>query len=1279
MAFKLFYSWQSKTDQKLNRYFIRDCIKTALDELEKEMKDNSPGFILEMDTTGEPGMPSIPATIHERIKGADIYIPDLTFIITPADSDNEGISASNVLLELGYALGENIQDARIISVMNTAYGAPNKLPFDIKQRRFPITYHLDANTSADDKKKIEKEFTGKLKGAIKSIFETELERQKQYNFPFENWKTWETTIERQFAFEETSYVKDLFIELRSNVNTAKTIYRFCGLSGIGKTRILFECFAHKAENVAEEVTNKILYVNLNEAREKDVQERIKEMVRKSESRILIVDNCSVDFHNQIVLLIRNEISKLSLITVGTDPEEKSSLFYPGGVTRLLILKNDNYKQVVTQILATNFNGKLEEDEQKLLVEFSSGVSFVATLMATNPDRGQYQPGTLTQENIVRRLLGPFYTDETSKAVVCACSLFSKLGFSDELAHQLEAIAMHSDIFEVDTGKINLNDVDDWKKTKFKEICKQLLERQLLEKRGRTYTFRPSPLAVRMAEEWWRNCTEKKFERILPVLKEANLVESFCEQFQFLKQVDNAKTIVKNLCDGFFSSAEVLNTAVGSRLFRSFVYVNPVACSEALYKAHINLPKETLEAMREGRRDLVWALEKLCFRPETFVESAKVLATFAVAENENIANNATGQFLQLYHIQLPGTAANLEARWQIIQFCLNGNEDFQSLGLRALSSALAVGYFSRTGGAEDQGDPEPLKDYPATGKEVYSYWQNVVSALDSFASAEGPFRERAVDIIKDKFFGLCVEGAGKLIIPVFSNLINSGKIERLDARRIVQTTVNAPRLFDKDAISALRKLLESLTPKDFEERFQTFVVRPSHNEYVDDSSEKTLGVGLSKKVAELALEFVQQPENWKELSDSFFTDHLAEGYNFGKSISEIISRPDIEKLTGIILDKLKTVPPEGKNISVLIGLLSSYADKSLAISVFNKILQDEELRHISFVIARSVELPEDNLTFLLETAKKGNIPVVLFNEFTYGRGLKHLPHDKAVQILQEIRKLNDDSKVVVFFILSTWIGNDEKLFEEFRTFLREIILEDSHNILSKVNSSMDVHYYSEIAVKLLTAKKDEELARVVIDVVVQDISTEIQFYSKQNAFYKILSSLKEKYFDIFWNAISKMYSTLEGYGIAAYHFKDLLGGHHDYYNQSEGLLFSGDSQKFDTIFEWCKQQTGREIYWIAELLPLYNPDHSSQSRWHPYALRFINEFGSDRHVLNCISAKLGTYSWVGSVVPMLEGHKALYEELADHPNQVVKQWAQAELREVERRIKWERDRDEDGII
>ena len=128
-------------------------------------------------------------------------------------------------------------------------------------------------------------------------------------------------------------------------------------------------------------------------------------------------------------------------------------------------------------------------------------------------------------------------------------------------------------------------------------------------------------------------------------------------------------VAKNLCgcQSPFGQAEVILSNKGSRLFRSFVDVNPEATTSALFRILKNKTHEQLfDINGDTRRNLVFALEKLCFHADIFENSAWCLLLLATAENQNWSNNATGNFKQLFNIYGSGTAATLEQRLDIIK-------------------------------------------------------------------------------------------------------------------------------------------------------------------------------------------------------------------------------------------------------------------------------------------------------------------------------------------------------------------------------------------------------------------------------------------------------------------------------------------------------------------------------------------------------------------------------------------------------------------------------------
>jgi len=91
-----------------------------------------------------------------------------------------------------------------------------------------------------------------------------------------------------------------------------------------------------------------------------------------------------------------------------------------------------------------------------------------------------------------------------------------------------------------------------------------------------------------------------------------------------------------------------------------------------------------------RRNLVWALEKLCFHADVFEEAAWSLLLLAAAENESWSNNSTGLFSQLYRVHLSGTAAEPNVRLHLLNKALDLNKtDVDMVVLDALSEAVST--------------------------------------------------------------------------------------------------------------------------------------------------------------------------------------------------------------------------------------------------------------------------------------------------------------------------------------------------------------------------------------------------------------------------------------------------------------------------------------------------------------------------------------------------------------------------------------------------------------
>lgn len=132
--FTIFFSWQSDVGKQANKAYIEAKINKAISKL--KVGNAALNIHLQESTSNETGSPEIVDVIIRKITNCDIFICDVTPILTFTNEYEtmKCIPNPNVLFELGYAVGSLGWD-RIILVWNDQYGNSQYAPFDIRNHR----------------------------------------------------------------------------------------------------------------------------------------------------------------------------------------------------------------------------------------------------------------------------------------------------------------------------------------------------------------------------------------------------------------------------------------------------------------------------------------------------------------------------------------------------------------------------------------------------------------------------------------------------------------------------------------------------------------------------------------------------------------------------------------------------------------------------------------------------------------------------------------------------------------------------------------------------------------------------------------------------------------------------------------------------------------------------------------------------------------------------------------------------------------------------------------
>ena len=166
---KIFYSWQSDLPPRTNRYLIQ----SALDKACKVIKTEGgilAEAVVERDTLGLPGAPSIADAILSKIRDSDVFVADVSLIsharLNESQQDSCEVCGTsnmkpcpnpNVLTELGYAMS-HLGNQALVLVANRFYGPIEALPFDLRSLRVMTYKAAPADTLDEVRKELQRDF-----------------------------------------------------------------------------------------------------------------------------------------------------------------------------------------------------------------------------------------------------------------------------------------------------------------------------------------------------------------------------------------------------------------------------------------------------------------------------------------------------------------------------------------------------------------------------------------------------------------------------------------------------------------------------------------------------------------------------------------------------------------------------------------------------------------------------------------------------------------------------------------------------------------------------------------------------------------------------------------------------------------------------------------------------------------------------------------------------------------------------------------------------------------
>lgn len=1239
MILKIFFSWQVETNPQgfNNKAFLIDCIGSAIKQIENKGTLKGIRFELTEGLRNIPGNPEVAQLMFEQIDNCDIFIGDMTVvqkICSRLESfrNKKGLyfrysPNCNVYGEYNRALGLHKDFwKQIILLLNDTNKSPEEdssiIPFDTRHRRWPITFNLKDN-STESKSKAKETLMKVLPEAIHKCALAAREWIDKRYYPFTSW--FKQNKDGRFSqYKIDSGVVDKY---KVQILASKGVSFVLGPKGLFKTYLILRVFEE------DDYANNYLYVDCYFSKFSEFKSKVEDILEKEKDAIVIVDNCNSE-EIKYILDMRLKYKAGNKIIFITTQEYIDNIYY-----------RKQYNIVdTTKDLQNEVSLKFDEAGIMLLqtrhqVEnFCDGnIGLITNILSQAKD-----VNNLNEREMVTLMYGADES-QSERIILRSLALFDSIGWREDKADELDTIILNKDITPLDVDShVLLN--------KTRAFIKRLIRAGLITEKGRTISLYPKSAAQQLVIEWLEDVDERRFTEMLKAIFKSphckSLIREFHDRFKYLGQYDEAHLIINSLLKngGIFDNINILNSDAGAMLMESFVQVYPEAVANLLSSVFNSKSIVELKNIEEGRRYLIWTIEKICFKSETFQQGAYLMMRMAIAENESISNNATGEFIRLFPIMLPATSASLNERLTFLKNNINVYEQ-KSIILAAIKRATLVRDFILMKGVETFGDNSLQPYRPKNNDEIRDYLKGCLDLVIT-ESASSEYLSTICELMENNTVSMCDSGYADLILPNVKKIAEIKQNDWVKMQEILSffktrvwmnMTSDSQLLYDE--------ILSSITKQDIVSRF----ARIEKESYLENPLLK-IEQRLDKqrnKYKNIADEICEQRLLTDEILSKLIKVECISSYPFGKILAEHMNREEqidfVNKYINILNHEKEA------NISILCDFISSINN-----DVFDIVIPTLQKSRISYTIfaclgIRNI-LPDDKEFSLLHKMVEEKYSDISSYLQYWSRIRQDCMTENRLLLLFKDVLFFEDGLPVAVSMMSFLLWNNNILSYSQLIDLVEAEIVNYHlsgKSILKINNAM------MICKEFIRDGSRRTLASVINEAIILAASqNDYHIVSHNYDMEEVYRILMNKYFDVIWPSLSQALLSEGDKFMTFYNLKDLLGV--SIIDSSTPIIMEGNH--FDEMLDWCKNYPDIAPARLASMIPVAGDN----DQFTPEALKLMALYADKNDVLDEIGCTLDSFASVGSVVPYYETHKKIYSSLLQNQRTEIREWAQRQI-------------------
>ncbi len=662
------------------------------------------------------------------------------------------------------------------------------------------------------------------------------------------------------------------------------------------------------------------------------------------------------------------------------------------------------------------------------------------------------------------------------------------------------------------------------------------------------------------------------------------------------------------------------------------------------------------------------LRQLAYDPKLFDRSVELLCRYVYTEKPNENYQSVRENLKsLFYIVGSGTHASIEVRAKVIKDLLNSREkNAQTLGLSLLDATLATSHFGSFHDFSFGARPRDYGYHPKSPREVSQWYETFIGICTNLATSGRSIAQASKRLLCNKLRGLWSEG------NMFDALEKSIKIIHeqqawnegwLAVRGIIRYDSKG---FDNEVKNRIINIEKILKPKNLLELARTYALSDEINTFeleddFDDGEDASLSFQrVEETTREIGAKVVQDINSFNILLSDIVSTYSRRLHSFGMGLAD--GSNNKQDIWENLKKQVCKTPPEKRQISVLLGFLSSCAEND---PLFYNLTLDSLIKDDLFgewfpFFQTTSNIDKQGIKRLHEALDYGKAKIDKFEDLAYRNAHKPISDDDLAGLLKKMLKKESGLEVVIKIMAMRFHGNKKKWHD----YSKELIIV-GRDVLSTYtfpkeqgrNNNLD-YALTQIAHICLNGEDSVSATTSLCRNLVISITINHSYFIH---YPQLLNIIAKKQPSVFLNEL------LASDCIHEYQYINVFNN--DYKRGNNPLNHISDKD----ILDWCDRDPGIRYPQISSVLQSFTEScEDNKLTWEPIIYSILSKAPNLDLVIKNLANSIRPTSVSGSLSSALEKRSMLLKDLYHHDNPLVRELAEAQYLALEKRIKSEKE-------